>query len=215
MIPLYDESALSLKPPYVTLSLIGINVLVFMIMLFSGNWESFLLKYGVIPKYIWQGENILTLFTAIFLHAGFFHLLGNMWFLWLFGDNLENNMGRMRFLVFYLLTGVIGNIIHVLIAPFKQFTIPAVGASGAISGLLGGYLVLFPKNKIKAFMMVFYRPYFFSIPAFLYIGIWFFYQLLYIGAPISIAYMAHIGGFISGIILVFFFRRKIIKKDYI
>ena len=215
MIPLYDESAPSLRPPYVTLLLITINVLMFIIILLSGDLEAFFLRYGTIPERILRGENLFTLFTSIFLHAGFIHLIGNMWFLWLFGDNLEDNMGRMRFLVFYLIVGIIANIFHVFTVSPGQAGIPAVGASGAISGLLGGYLVLFPKNRIRAFMVVFYRPFLFSIPAFLYMAIWFLYQLLYIGVSTSIAYMAHIGGFISGMVLIFFFRRKIIRKDYV
>jgi len=219
MFPLYDESAPLLRPPYVTLFLITINVLIFIIILLSGDLEAFFLRYGTIPEHILRGENLFTLFTSMFLHAGFIHLIGNMWFLWLFGDNLEDNLGRIRFLVFYLIVGIIANIFHVFTVSSGQAGIPVVGASGAISGLLGGYLVLFPKSRIRAFMVVFYRPYLFSIPAFLYIAIWFLYQLiyqlLYIGIYTSIAYMAHIGGFISGMVLIFFFRREIIREDYV
>jgi len=214
MLPLYDESATSLKPPYFTLALILVNVLIFGMIYLSGNFDDIIFKYGTIPNQILNGENLFTLLTSMFLHAGIFHLVGNMWFLWLFGDNLEWNLGPKRFIIFYLIVGIIASLCHIFAAPPEYSNIPAIGASGAISGLLGGYLVLFPHNRIRAFMMVWFRPYFFYVPAYLYIGIWFLYQLFYIGIPVSVAYMAHIGGFIGGIILILPLRRKIIRKDY-
>lgn len=214
MIPLYDESAPGLRPPYITITLIIINTLIFFWIFFFTNFEKIIFQYGMIPNLIWQGKGLITLFTSMFLHAGFIHLAGNMWFLWLFGDNLEDQLGKIRYIIFYLLTGIIASIVHVLSATGTMSIIPAVGASGAISGLLGGYIVLFPKNKIRAFIIIVFRPILFNVSAYVYIVIWFIYQLLYMGQPTSIAYMAHIGGFISGIFLVLLFKRNIIRQDF-
>lgn len=208
MFPLYDQSARSQKPPYLTIFLIIANVLIFLVTFFSPDFDQIVQEYGAIPNQILKGENLSTLLTSTFLHAGFLHLIGNMWFLWLFGDNVEHNLGKIRFIIFYLLVGVLASMVHVFAAPAAHMNIPTVGASGAISGLLGGYVVLFPQNKIRAFMTVFFRPILFDVPAFIYVGTWFLYQLLYIGAPTSIAYMAHIGGFIMGAILILLLRRK-------
>ncbi|MBZ9578567.1 rhomboid family intramembrane serine protease [Patescibacteria group bacterium] len=213
MFPLYDESAKSLKPPYLTILLIFINVLIFGFTFFSGNFEEIVLEYGTIPNQILKGGGLLTLLTSTFLHAGFLHLIGNMWFLWLFGDNLEHSLGKIRFIIFYLLVGIIASIINVYMAPFEHMDIPTIGASGAISGLLGGYVILFPRNKIRAFMMIYFRPILFYVPAYIYVGVWFLYQLLYAGTPTSVAYMAHIGGFIGGMILILLLRKKKIRKD--
>ncbi len=211
MFPLYDKSAPRLKPPYVTLALIFINVLVFIFVFFSGNFEEIIFQYGTIPSQILEGERLFTLFTSIFLHAGILHLVGNMWFLWIFGDNIEYNLGKIKFLIFYLAVGIFASLFHVFGAPAAQAGIPAIGASGAISGVLGSYVILYPKNRIRAFIIIFFHPILFWVPAYLYVGAWFFYQLAYIGQPTSIAYLAHIGGFISGIILILLLRRKGIR----
>lgn len=213
MIPLYDEAAPSIKPPYITIALITLNVFIFIITF--GNLEGMILKYGFVPAQFLKGENLITLLSSMFLHAGILHLIVNMWFFWLFGDNVEYNLGPVRFIIFYLLVGMIASIFHAIFSPAEHFNIPAVGASGAISGLLGGYLILFPRNKIRAFMFLYFRPYIFSVPAYTYIAIWFVYQLLYIGEPTSVAYLAHLGGFLGGVILIFLMRRKIIRKDYL
>lgn len=212
MFPLYDQSARTQKPPCLTIFLIVVNVLIFLVTFFSPDFDKIVQEYGAIPNQILKGENLSTLLTSTFLHAGFLHLIGNVWFLWIFGDNVEHNLGKIKFIIFYLLVGVLASIVHVFAAPAEHMDIPTVGASGAISGLLGGYVVLFPQNKIRAFMMVFFRPILFDVPAFIYISIWFLYQLLYIGAPTSIAYMAHIGGFIMGAILILLLRKKLIKS---
>lgn len=212
MFPLRDQSTRSQKLPYLTILLIVINVIVFLFTFFSPDFEKIVLKYGTIPDQILNGKNLSTLLTSTFLHVGFLHLAGNMWFLWLFGDNLEHNLGKIRFIIFYLLVGILAGLIHVFTVTAGDRSIPTIGASGAISGLLGGYVVLFPQNKIRAFMMVFFRPILFDVPAFIYVGIWFLYQLLYVGAPTSVAYMAHIGGFIAGAILILLLRRKLQKS---
>jgi len=166
------------------------------------------MEYGAIPARILKGEGILTLITSMFLHAGFLHLIGNMWFLWIFGDNVEYALGKMKFLFFYFLCGILSGLFNILLASGEALSIPTIGASGAISGILGGYLILYPKNKIRAFFLLIFQPIVFSVPAFFYIGIWFLYQFLSVGTLSSVAYFAHIGGFISGMIFVLFLRRK-------
>jgi len=208
MFPLYDQSARAQELPYITIFLIGVNIVVFLLTFLNPNFDQIIQEYGVIPSKILKGENLSTLLTSMFLHGGFIHLIGNMWFLWLFGDNVEHNLGPIRFLFFYLLVGILASLVHIFFVSSIDVKIPTIGASGAISGLLGGYVVLFPKNKIRAFMMIYLRPIFFDVPAFVYVGIWFIYQLLYASTPTSVAYMAHIGGFIAGTLLILSLRRK-------
>jgi len=215
MFPLHDESAKHRKKPYFTIILIAINVLIFIFTFFSADFENEIIwEYGAIPDQILEGKSLLTLITSMFLHGGVMHLVGNMWFLWVFGDNIEHHLGKIKYIIFYFLTGIIAALIHIYTIPAEYMNIPTIGASGAISGILGGYAILFPKNRIRAFIWFYFRPIFFYVPAFIYVGIWFLYQLLYLGTPTMIAYMAHIGGFISGIILIKLFkkRRKILKK---
>ncbi|MCD6550457.1 rhomboid family intramembrane serine protease [bacterium] len=214
MFPLYDESAPSISPPYIVFALIGINVFVFIFTIFSISPEGTLSTFGVIPYNILEGKRLFTLITSLFLHAGVFHLIGNMWFLWIFGDNVEFNFGPLRFLAFYLLVGVIASLIHVFMASSKDMYMPMVGASGAISGVIGAYVVLYPYNKIKTLIFLFYRAFVYDIPAFFFVGVWFLYQLLYMGVSTSVAYMAHIGGFLTGMLFCLLFRRKVIRKDY-
>lgn len=220
MFPLYDESVPSRKLPFLTISLIVINIFIFLFIYFSPDFEKIVFEYGTIPSRILKGETFSTLITSMFLHGGFLHLIGNMWFLWLFGDNIEHNLGKIKFAIFFFLCGILAGLFHVFLASGQDINIPVIGASGAISGLLGGYLILYPKNKIRAFFSFFFRPLFFfrpiifSVPAFFYIGIWFLFQFLSVGEPSSIAYFAHIGGFIAGMIIVLLLRKKINRKNY-
>ena len=210
MLPLYDEKSPATSPAYVTIGLIVINVLIFLATIFSGEYEEVIFAYGAVPGSILEGEQLLGLVFHMFLHGGLFHLIGNMWFLWLFGDNVEYNFGKLRFLLFFFLAGLIAVFVQIILTADADLFMPVVGASGAISGVIGAYVVLYPRNKIRAFMLLFYYPLFFSIPAYFYVAVWFFLQLLYIGSITNVAYMAHIGGFLAGAILVFFFRRKVI-----
>lgn len=211
MFPLYDQSAPRTKKPFLTIGLILINVLIFLITAFGPDFERIIYEWGLIPARVLIGQGLLTFLSSMFLHADFLHLVGNMWFLWIFADNLEHSLGIFRFLIFYVLTGIAASLVHIFTIPSLETFLPVIGASGAISGILGGYVVLFPQNKIRAFMMGYFRPYFFSIPAWSYALIWFFYQLLYAATPTSIAYMAHIGGFISGMILILPFKRLTLR----
>lgn len=198
MFPLYDAYRIPGKKPRITIFLIGLNIALFLFSL--QDLEGFIYKFGLIPARVFQGKALFSLFSSMFFHAGPVHLLGNMWFLWVFGDNLERRLGKIKFLLFYILCGLFSSLIYLFSSPEKS--IPAIGASGAISGVLGGYLVLFPKHRIVSIVPIFFFIQLIAIPALIFIGIWFLYQLLYIGTETMVAYWAHIGGFITGIFLI-------------
>jgi len=186
MLPLYDKNKRKGPAPWTTAILIFLNVSFFF---FSLSYPNLSFYYFTLEN-IWNGM-LFTIITSIFLHGNFWHLIINMWFLWVFGHNLETKMGHFKFLLFYLICGICGSILFGL---SSESTL--IGASGAISGLLGGYLVLFPKNKIKALFPPIY------LPAVIYIFIWFVFQLFSMGQiDSSVAYFSHIGGFVAGILL--------------
>ncbi len=217
MIPLYDEKAPSLKPPYITLFLIFLNFVVFIFTFFNPYFEDIIDRFGSIPNHFLSGkwEAWLTIFTSMFLHGSIFHLLGNIWFLWLFGDNVEYNFGRFRFLVFYFLCGLIAGLSNIMLSSLFLKNIPVIGASGAISGIMGAYLLLYPKNKIKSLAVFFIYFFFINIPAYIYIILWFMGQLILVfsGSISMIAYWSHIGGFLGGILLAILFKRDVKRID--
>lgn len=149
---------------------------------------------------------LLTLLTSMFIHGGLFHLLGNMWFLWIFGDNVEDLVGHGRFVVFYLLCGVAASLSHVLIQP--DVVLPMVGASGAISGVMGAYLRKFPMARIVTLLPIFFFFHLIRVPAFLFLGVWFLLQLLSAGGEQGVAWYAHIGGFVVGFLLIGLMARR-------
>jgi len=231
--PIGDDNTDRTSAPIINYLLIAINLIVFILLQGGGTNEKFTYAYSTVPQEIKTGEDIarpvpiemgdqrgsinlqptpptvyITLLTSMFMHGGWMHLLGNMLFLWIFGDNLENRMGRFRYLIFYLVTGLAASLAHV----FSTFAIgdnpyiPSLGASGAISGVLGGYLVLFPKRQVKVIMMRMLT----TVPAIVAIGLWFVLQLVQAFGVIAagpqsgggVAFMAHVGGFVAGLILV-------------
>ncbi|KUK49854.1 MAG: Rhomboid family protein [Parcubacteria bacterium 33_209] len=184
MLPLYDKTKIRRGVPWGVIFLVLTNSFFFFI---SPDVNFF----GFSLENIWNGM-LFTLITSLFLHGSFLHLLINMWFLWVFGINIEMRLGTFRFLLFYLLCGVAGSILFTL-----STDAIVIGASSSIAGLLGGYLVLFPRNKIKALLPPVY------LPAVIYIFIWFLLQIFSVSQmEISTAYLAHVGGFIAGIILI-------------
>ncbi len=194
MFPLYDENRIRGRIPLGTILLIVLNTVFFFYT--YPNLEYYVNLFGFSPAKLFDGQ-FFTVITSMFLHGNFWHLLGNMWFLWIFGDSLESKLGSIKFLLFYLLCGI-GSAIGYSLAVAD--TSAVIGASGAISGVLGGYLVLLPKNKIKAYIPPIFLL---SIPAIIYIFIWFLYQLFSTGTfDAGIAYWAHIGGFVTGIIFI-------------
>ena len=196
-----------------TYGLVAVNVFVFLVELFlnsQGQLNAFILSWGVVPAELvaQPASEWPTLFTSMFMHGGWAHLLGNMLYLWVFGDNLEDRFGPFRYVSFYLITGLIATGTQVAIAP--QSTVPTIGASGAIAGVLGGYLLLFPRARITTLVFRFIT----QVPAIIVLGFWFIYQFFFGIASLSnmdmqvggVAFFAHIGGFLGGLILVYPFQ---------
>lgn len=195
MIPLGDKKRIG-GFPFAVSFLIILNTVVFL-STFS-NLDYYVSLFGFSPSKLLDGE-FFTLFTSLFMHGNFWHLIVNMWFLWVFGNNMEARLGRIKFFVFYLLCGAGAGVFYAL--AMSDPGVAVIGASGAVSGVLGGYLVLFPGNRIRAVFL--------TAPAVLYIFLWFIYQLFSaMVADTSVAYWGHLGGFVSGILLVNFFRRR-------
>lgn len=217
MIPIRDTQPSNCLP-VVTYFLMGTNLFVFMYQMQIGLDNSpFFYIYGLVPaKYTIENVSIhftllnqvLSAFTYMFLHGGILHFLGNMWTLYIFGDNVEEHFGSIRFLGFYILAGFISGLFHFFLNPVS--TIPTIGASGAIAGVMGAYFLLFPKSKILTVIPILIIPFFIEIPAFIFLGIWFLLQFLNAAgssAGAGIAWWAHIGGFIAGLIFVHLNKR--------
>jgi membrane associated rhomboid family serine protease len=149
---------------------------------------------------------IVSMFTSMFMHGSFMHLFGNMLFLWIFGNNIEDHLGIGKFIIFYLLAGIAAGIVHILFN-FNSLT-PVIGASGAVSGVMGAYLVLYPNARIKTLVFLFIFVSFIDIPAKIFLIIWFVYQFLYAGGSSGIAWLAHVGGFLAGMVLVKILQNK-------
>lgn len=233
--PIGDDNSDRMITPFVNYLLIAANILVFVLFQGLGSNDEFTYAYATVPQEIVTGTDIarpvmvrdplsgdpvgriplqptplsvyLTLLTSMFMHGGLAHLFGNMLYLWIFGDNLEDRLGHVRYLLFYLLCGLLASLAHVFTNTDSY--IPSLGASGAISGVLGGYILLYPKRKVHAIVL---RGFMTSIPAYLAIGLWFVFQLIsglgMLGGGSQeggVAYAAHIGGFIAGLLLIKFF----------
>ncbi|MEA2060110.1 MAG: rhomboid family intramembrane serine protease [Thermodesulfobacteriota bacterium] len=212
MIPIRD-TLYSRSVPVATYSVMACTVVVFLFQMGMGpGQEQFVYLYGLVPaKYTlpevsqwFSGFNLLiSPVSYMFLHGGFWHFLGNMWFLYIFGDNVEEHLGSLKFLVFYLLCGFCSGVFHFLLNPFSA--VPTIGASGSIAGVMGAYFLLYPGAKILTLIPIIIIPWFIEIPAFIFLGIWFFMQFLNAAgshAGSGIAWWAHVGGFLSGMILL-------------
>jgi membrane associated rhomboid family serine protease len=214
MIPIGDDKLQGARTPFLCWIFIAINVIVFLyeVSLSDAELNAFIKEFGVIPVEILNGENLKSLITSMFLHGGWMHLIGNMLFLYVFGDNIEAVKGHTGFLIFYILGGLAGSFTHIFLSP--DSTIPSIGASGAISALLGAYLVWFPGSKIKMLVPIFFFITIVRVNAFVFLFIWAGLQLFYgmatIGADSAetagVAYWAHIGGFAFGLVVALFFR---------
>jgi membrane associated rhomboid family serine protease len=225
MIPLRDTIRSS-KFPLVTWILIGLNTLIFLyeISLPPSALDRLVMTYGLVPanlnlfqpaSLLHDSQSLLSLFTHTFLHGGWFHLISNMWILFIFGDNVEDRMGRGRYILFYLSGGLIAGLTQVLIDPSSPT--PAVGASGAIAGILGAYFIIFPRARVLTLIPIFFFPWFVEIPAIFYLGFWFLSQLFSGISSLNlidhtiggVAWWAHIGGFLFGILFYRFFISRI------
>ena len=215
LLPLKDDNPTS-SFPFVTIGLILANGLVFyhQITLDSAESQRFIAQWGAIPYQIISGRVLhdapliplpLTLFSSMFLHGGFLHLIGNMLYLWIFGNNVEDTLGHFRFFIFYLVCGLLAAVVQILSVPGS--TVPMIGASGAIAGILGAYLLLFPGARILTLFFIIIFVKLIRIPAIIILGFWFIIQLLGAGSTgTNVAFFAHIGGFVSGLILVKLFQ---------
>jgi membrane associated rhomboid family serine protease len=210
MFPLRD-AVRSRSRPYVTWALIVFNLAVFAwsAIVERGQFENLVLKYGLVPARFSLGDpgSWLTLVTSMFLHGGWFHVISNLWVLLIFGDNVEDRMGHLRFLAFYLISGMVAGLADVALAPTS--TLPTIGASGAIAGVFGAYIVLYPTARVLTLVLLIFVPWLVEIPAFVYLGLWFLSQLssvlVNLGAAGDfggIAWWAHIGGFAFGALTV-------------
>lgn len=244
-IPLGDDNSDRRIQPVVNYALIGVNILVFFFLQGMGGNLPFTYSFSTVPQEILTGTDVvtqesiasdpatgeryrvpglgvtplsvyLTLLTSMFMHGGLMHLLGNMLYLHIFGDNIENLMGHLRYLIFYLTCGVLASLAHVFASAAlgADLLVPSLGASGAISGVLGGYFLLFPKRRVRVLIFRFIS----EVPALVAIGVWFAFQLISSlsmfsgGSGGGVAYGAHIGGFIAGLILVKLFLIGVYSK---
>ncbi len=213
MLPLKDDIRSSSRP-IITYAILLINIFVFIFELSLGSsLNVFIKNFGATPYYIFHPTNILSylsLFTSMFIHAGFMHIFGNMLFLWIFADNVEDRLGHAKFIGFYLICGIAGALLHTVTSP--NSIVPMVGASGAISGVLGAYVLLFPRARILALIPFGFFLRIAYLPSYIFLGIWFLYQFLFgvstIGTRGGVAYFAHIGGFVAGLLLAIPFRKK-------
>src|ERR1700741_1082450 len=244
VLPLYDDNSDRTITPYVNYALIAANILVFVFPQQLGTNEHFTYAFSTVPKEIITGHDVvtstrvlvdpvtgqrllvpglaetpfsvyITLLTSMFMHGGIAHIAGNMLFLWIFGDNIEDRLGHLRYLFYYLVCGLIASLAHVIATAAlatnqSSLLVPSLGASGAISGVLGGYLLLYPKRRVTVILFRFLT----DVPAYVAIGIWFAFQLIsglgMLGGGSQaggVAYAAHVGGFLAGLILIKFFDR--------
>lgn len=200
MIPLGDASRRPIHFPVVTTMLISANAIMFFFELAGG--DAFINRWSMVPANIVAGQDWITILTAMFMHAGWLHILGNMLFFWVFGPEIEDVMGPARYLLFYLLAGLAATFAQVIIDPTSS--VPNLGASGAIAGVMGAFLITYPRDRIRTLLLIGYFIRATFIPAFVLVGIWFLTQLFSeVGALAQVqsggvAYMAHVGGFIFG-----------------
>jgi rhomboid family protein len=221
MIPIGDDDSGRLTRPYVTYLIIALNVLVFLLEITRPSeaaLQSFFMKWAVVPKEYALHTDLppqipfpfwFTLISSMFLHGGWMHLIGNMLFLWVFGDNVEDRWGHLKFFIIYIICGIAAGLTHIFFN--LNSSLPSLGASGAISGILGAYLVLFPKNRIR----VLSRVGIVTVPAIVMLGFWILIQFIsqmsemgHTAQSSGVAYWAHIGGFLAGIIFAFLFGRR-------
>lgn len=227
MIPLKDNIP-SYRKPFVNYLIIFVNSLVFIYQYFiistQYELERFITKYGFVPfNFVTDLSSSYTILTAMFIHGGFLHFLGNMWFLYIFGDNVEDRFGHVKYLIFYITCGVVATMLQFFLHPLSK--IPMIGASGAISGVLGAYFVFYPSAGVLTFIPLGFFSRIVVLPAVLFLGLWFIFQFLsgtqslalqmVLGKELGgVAYWAHIGGFVAGVVISIFSRRRYRRKTY-
>ncbi len=214
MFPISDSMP-SRRFPFINIAIIIVTAYVFYQQIVASSQEAFIRQYALIPTSVDINNpyTLLPFVTAIFLHGGFLHILSNMWFLWVFGDNVEGHIGWTAYFLLYFLAGITGNVAQYLLMPGSS--IPMLGASGAVAGILGAYFTLFPHAKIKTLFPIFIFLTVINVPAYFMLGYWFFLQVFSGAATLpfgsetgGIAFFAHVGGFIAGVLFVRLFKRS-------
>lgn len=215
MFPLSDASHPSRRFALVNVGLILATAYVFYLQLTASDPEAFIQQYALVPALVDLSNirSLLPFFTSIFLHGGFLHIISNMWFLWVFGDNVEGELNPVTYVFLYIASGLVGGVAQYLLQPSS--TIPMLGASGAVAGVLGAYFVYFPHHKIKTLVPIFVFLTVIDVPAIIMLGYWFILQMLSGAASLptygdtgGVAFFAHIGGFLTGLLLARMFRRQ-------
>src|SRR5262245_6974579 len=209
VLPLSDASRKLQRFPVVTIAIIAINAVVFLRELTNG--DPFVLRWAVVPAHVVAGHDWVTILTAMFLHGGWSHILGNMLFLWAFGPEVEDAMSPLRYAIFYMMGGVIATLAQIAAMPGSE--VPNLGASGAIAAVMGGFLITYPRDRMKVLLIIFIFVRVTFLPAALLIVVWFLIQLLNVGVVATVqtggvAYLAHVGGFIFGALAARKFERK-------
>jgi membrane associated rhomboid family serine protease len=214
MFPVGDDDVRGAGRPCLTWILIGLNVMAFLyeLTLSQSQLEQFIMAYGVVPAQVMQGHNLISLFTSMFLHGGWAHILGNMVFLAVFGDNVEATLGKLGYLFFYLAGGLAASVAHIVFNLGGQ--VPSLGASGAVAAVLGAYVVMFPRSRVRVLVFFGYFIRFTQVAALFFVGIWFITQLFSGVASLGVetaqsggvAYWAHVGGFVLGLLVGFLLR---------
>jgi membrane associated rhomboid family serine protease len=234
MFPIRDDQP-SFSTPFVNYFIIGLNIVAFLFQLSIGvqsrhEANALVFQFGVVPLHFERalaGSSVytipgtfLTIFTSMFLHGGWLHIIGNMWFLWIFGDNVEDYLGHFKYLLFYLICGLVAAFTHIVLNFGSN--VPTIGASGAISGVMGAYIVLYPRAKVFTLVVLIVFFTFWWLPAWVFLGYWFLLQFLSGAATIAetsqasggVAVWAHVGGFVAGIILIKVFPRRMRMARY-
>ncbi len=215
MFPISDDNPTE-KRAVVTYSIIAINVIVFLyevVLSTQGALSEFITEFALTPVNVVQGIALYTLVTSMFLHGGFMHVFGNMLYLYIFGDNVEDIMGRKRFVLFYLLCGLAASAAQIIVHPLSN--VPNLGASGAVAGVLGAYLIVFPRARVHCILILGFFIRWVTLPAVIVLGFWFVIQFFSGAASLSyaaqnvggVAYFAHIGGFVAGMVLIKLFKK--------
>ena len=214
LIPLHDASRRPVRAPVCTGAIILVNVCVFLLELTRG--DAFVMQWSAIPEQIVSGHRWITILSAMFMHGSWSHIIGNMVFLWAFGPEIEDAMGRGRYLLFYLLGGLVAMLAQIAASPHS--TVPNLGASGAIAAVMGAFIVTYPRDRIKSLLLIFIFVKVTFIPAALLIGFWFLTQLIHAGQVAQVqtggvAYLAHVGGFIFGAITARWFEGSSVASE--
>ena len=235
MFPIRDDQP-RFSTPFVNYFIIGVNIAVYLLIEIPAQFQGartfnvLIAQFGLIPHDLTRAvagtpqyplsANLLTIFTSMFLHGSLFHIIGNLWFLWIFGDNIEDYVGHFPYLIFYLLCGVAAALTDIALDPLSQM--PTIGASGAIAGIMGAYIILYPRARVQTLVILIVFITFWWLPAWVFLGYWFLIQFIATSVTATaarhqtggIAFAAHVGGFVAGLIMIKIFPRRVRSYRY-